>query len=408
MHDVLIIGGGISGFYCGLETLKHNKNVVICEKYKSLGGRVSTYYHNDSIFWESGAGRISDKHKLLLDLCKKYDHQLVKIGKDIVYKDTCLEPNIFETLIPSMIEPLRKLPTQVIQNSTIKELLVQVHGKEKAEDYLNRFPYRAEVEVLRADLGIETFQNEMGSHEGYYVSKIGLSKLIDSMKDDFLKHGGQVLYNYECINIVDKKEYIDTEFLTGSRKEKHRSSETIRSSRVVCAMESEALKKIPLFKGWKILEYLRMEPLLRTYAIYDTPWFSQLPRVVTPNTLRYFLPISYDKNIAMVSYTDSRDTEHFHKIAEKYGEQSLGDHIHKLLKNEFGDVPKHNFFKQHYWKYGATYWLPGNYSVKDVSIKSLKPFDCNIFVVGESFSLKQAWIEGALEQCVKLFKEYKL
>jgi hypothetical protein len=30
-------------------------------------------------------------------------------------------------------------------------LLIKIHNKEKTEEYLNRFPYRAEVEVLRAD-----------------------------------------------------------------------------------------------------------------------------------------------------------------------------------------------------------------------------------------------------------------
>lgn len=408
MLDVLIIGGGISGFYCGLESLKHNKNVVLCEKYKEVGGRVSTYYHDKNVFWESGAGRISNKHTRVLKLCKKYNHELVKIGKDIVYKDKCFEPNIFEPLLNPMIQSLEQLPQQVLQNNTIKELLIQIHGKEKAEDYLNRFPYRAEVEVLRADLGIETFKHEMKSHEGYYVSKIGLSKLIDAMKDDFIKQGGVILTNYECISIVDKKESIYAKFLTGSRKEKHRVSEVLSSKKVLCAMESEALKKIDFFKGWSTLQYLRMEPLLRTYAMYDSSWFSQLPRVVTKNPIRYFLPISYDKNIAMVSYTDSRDTKAFHTIIKQYGEESLGNHIHNLLNEEFGNVPKHTFFKQHYWKNGATYWLPGNYSPKELSFKSIKPFDCDVYIVGESFSLKQAWMEGALEQCELLFKHYKL
>lgn len=408
MHDILIIGGGISGFYCALESLKHNKNVALCEKYTTLGGRVSTYYHDDSTYWESGAGRISRSHTIVLNLCKKYRHPIIEIGKDIVYKDKCIEPNIFETLIPTMIEPLKKLPKETLQNSTIKDLLIQLHGIKATEEYLDRFPYRAEVEVLRADLGIKSFENEMGSHEGYYVSKIGLSKLIDSMKEDFIQKGGKIFYNYECINIVDKKDYIETEFLVNPRKEKHRPSQLVQSKKVICAMESEALKKIPFFSDWNTLKYLRMEPLLRTYAIYDTTWFAQLPRVVTKNPIRYFLPISYDKSIAMVSYTDSRDTNKFHTLLKQYGEESLGDHIHNLLKKEFGNVPKHTFFKQHYWKNGATYWLPGNYDVKEVSKKSVKPFDCNVFVVGESFSLKQAWMEGGLEQSEYLFKMYNI
>jgi hypothetical protein len=110
----------------------------------------------------------------------------------------------------------------------------------------------------------------------------------------------------------------------------------------------------------------------------------------------------------MISYTDSRDTDKFHNIFKKYGEESLGNHIHNLLVKLFGSVPKHNFFKQHYWKNGATYWLPGNYNPVELSKTSLKPFNCHVYVTGESFSLRQAWIEGGLEQCKKLFKYYKL
>lgn len=407
MYDIIIIGGGISGFYCALECLKHNKNVLLCEKYKTLGGRISTYYHKNN-HWESGAGRISEKHKMVLELCNKYNHPLIKIGKDIIYKNKCEEPNTFEELISIFFKPLEKIPKEILQIHTLKELLIQIHGKEKTENFLDRFPYRAEVEVLRADLGLETFNNEMGSHEGYFVSKIGLSKLIDSMKEDFITKGGVIFYNYECVNIIDKKEYIDVEFLIGSRKEKSRKTQILSANKIICAMECESLKNIPFFKSWTTLKHLTMEPLLRTYAIYDTPWFSNYPRVVTKNPIRYFLPINYEKNIAMISYTDSRDTDKFHNIFKKYGEESLGNHIHNLLVKLFGSVPKHTFFKQHYWKNGATYWLPGNYNPVELSKASLKPFNCNVYVTGESFSLRQAWIEGGLEQCKKLFKYYKL
>jgi hypothetical protein len=110
----------------------------------------------------------------------------------------------------------------------------------------------------------------------------------------------------------------------------------------------------------------------------------------------------------MVSYTDSHDTDEFNRILKKYGEESLGRHIQNLLKELFGPIPNYKFFKSHYWKYGATYWLPGDYNPVEESKKSLKPFDSEVYLVGESFSLNQAWIEGALEQCNKLFDTYRL
>jgi hypothetical protein len=146
-----------------------------------------------------------------------------------------------------------------------------------------------------------------------------------------------------------------------------------------------------------------MEPLLRIYANYPTNWFKGLGRIVTDTHIRYFLPMA--NNLAMVSYTDSYDTDYYHSIQD---ETVLGDIIQKDLKELFPEIsiPNYTFFKTHYWKNGATYWLPNIYDVKKESSNSIKPFHCDLYIVGESFSLKQAWIEGALEQCEKFFDNY--
>lgn len=412
MYDFIIIGGGISGFYCGLELIKHKKNVLICEKYKNLGGRIDTF-HENSYKWESGAGRISEKHSLLLNLMKHYKEPLHKISAALNYKkdgNSCIEPNLFEPNIKVFFEPLEKLDSKILSNSTLKDLCIQIHGKEKTEEFFDRFPYRAETEILRADLGLKSFKKEMGSHEGYYVAVNGLHSLIEKMEKDFISKGGKVLTNYECFNISDKKEYIETNFYIGPRSVRIRPTQSLQSKKVICAMTSETLKQILFFKNFKTLNYLKMEPLLRIYAVYDHCWFSQYNRIVTKTPIRYFLPINYKEGsaTAMISYTDSRDTNKFHSILKKFGEESLGRHIQNLLKELFGPIPEYKFFKAHYWKYGATYWLPGNYNPHEESKKSLKPFESEVYVVGESFSLKQAWIEGALEQCKKLFDTYRL
>jgi hypothetical protein len=404
MIDILVIGGGISGFYSALELIKQNKTVTLCEKYKNVGGRIDTYNEN-GYHWESGAGRISKEHKNLLELMKEYNQPTIPISKEVKYKkdgSSCIEPTLFESNIRTFFEPLKKLPEEVLANSTLKELCIQVHGKEKAEEFLDRFPYRAEVEVLRADLGLQSFSHEMGSDKGYFVAQNGLHSLIDAMEKDFIQKGGKVLTNYELVAIDNNK----CKFLTGERKVKKRPIEILQAKHIICAMDSESLKKIDYFKQFTTLKYLRMEPLLRTYAVYDTPWFSSYSRIVSKGPIRYFLPINYEKGIAMVSYTDSRDTEKFHAIQEKFGEESLGKHIQNELEKLFGNIPKYKFFKAHYWKYGATYWIPGNYNPVEESTKSLKPFDSEVYLVNESFSLKQAWIEGSLEQCNKLFNTY--
>jgi hypothetical protein len=176
----------------------------------------------------------------------------------------------------------------------------------------------------------------------------------------------------------------------------------VQAKNIVCALNSEALKKIPYFKNLEVLKKVIMKPLLRTYAIYpkDPVWFAQLPSVVSSGPVRYFIPIDYKRGVAMISYTDSRDTEEYHKIKD---DTTLGERVQSDLKKLFGPIPDYKYFKSHYWKYGATYWLPGKYNPITESDNSIKPFSSNVYIVGESFSLRQAWIEGALEQCEKLF-----
>ena len=410
MYDYIIIGGGISGFYCALELLKRKKNVALCEKYKTVGGRIDTF-HENNYHWESGAGRISHEHTMVLDLMRFYKQPIHKISPEAGFKrdgDSCVEPNLFEPNIKAFVKPLENLDKNVLGNHTLKELCIQIHGREATEEFFDRFPYRAEVEVLRGDLALKSFAHEMGSHEGYYVAKNSLHSLIEAMENDFKSRGGLLFTNYELYDIKDNEDSIVTKFYTGPRSIKKRPIEILESKNIICAMDCDSLKKLKYFKNFKTLNHLKMEPLLRTYAVYDTCWFSQYNRIVTKSPIRYFLPINYANATAMVSYTDARDTEKFHYILKKYGEESLGQHIQNELRKLFGTIPNYKFFKAHYWAHGATYWLPGDYDPIEESKKSLKPFNSNIYVVNESFSLKQAWMEGSLEQCKKLFHTYRL
>lgn len=399
LYDYCIIGGGIAGLYCAQKLIKTH-SVLLCEKYGSLGGKVSTYYDKKrSIQYEEGAGRISKDHRMVLELVKKYKLTLIPISPELHYKQngkTPITENLFEPSLDIFFGPLKSLSKDVLQNNTLRKLLEEIHGKEKTDQFLNRFPYRAEVNVLRADLGLEVFQNEMGSHEGYYVLKEGLSSLIKCMKEEFLHLGGKIANHYECINIQENEKGFTSEFLSGKKQI------FIHSEKVICALPSEALKKIPYFEKLHILKHVQMEPLLRIYASYPTSWFKGLGRIVTDTHIRYFLPIN--DGLAMVSYTDSSDTSYWHKNDEKV----LCDKIQKGLKELFPElsIPSPLFFKEHYWKEGATYWLPGDYDVKKESLMSIRPFDRDIYIVGESFSLKQAWMEGALEQCEKFFQTY--
>ena len=152
-----------------------------------------------------------------------------------------------------------------------------------------------------------------------------------------------------------------------------------------------------------------MMPLLRMYAVFPSKkgvsWFSGLNKIVTNSPLRYIIPINAARGVIMISYTDGDDAKYW--MNQVGGDDNVKDLVMSDVRRLFPDrtIPDPLFFKQHPWSDGCTYWLPGKYSVLTESNKSLHPRPGtmpHLFMCGESFAVRQCWIESALEQADKL------
>jgi hypothetical protein len=418
-YDTIVVGAGIAGLYVARELLKKKPtlHLALCERYKGLGGRTYSYSPPgfEGIQWEMGAGRIRKDHTLVMGLLKDYGLTWVPIGTDTSYlarNGGELVKNQFESMnIPLFLEPLSTLSAEVLATHTIKELLVKLHGAEKTAELLSSFPYRAEVNTLRADLGLSSFlgKGEMGSHEGYGVIAEGFGELVKRMRDDLEARGCTILPRHRLLDLVGNKDSsTDLTFEFGYEKDPKSSGRIVLRAEkgVVLALHKDAVAELPAFRGWKTLQHLKTQPLLRTYAVFPAPagksWFSGLGRIVTPEKPRYILPIDPSKGVIMISYTDADDTAEYMKIQEKGGDKVLEKQILGDVRKLFPalKIPAPLFFKSHPWKTGATYWLPGKYSPSLESSQAIHPLPKilpNVWLCGESWSLRQAWVEGALE-----------
>jgi hypothetical protein len=286
-------------------------------------------------------------------------------------------------------------------------VLETVIGKEETNALALQFPYRAEFDVLRADLAIESFKEEMGTYKGYIVVKEGLSTLIQGMVKEFESLGGILLKGQEVIDIQKQGSMIYV-------KSKTEAGNVLwEAPIVICALHRNAFSTIPLFKDWSILNHLKMEPLVRTYAVFPTSkgvsWFSGIPKLASSSFVRFFIPMNPSCGTVMISYTDGKDARHILKLLKEHDEEKVGDIIVDQVRKMFPNkqIPDPLFFKAHPWYSGCTYWLPGTYDPVLESKKALKPFaDMNVYCCGESFSLKQAWMEGALEHADLLLQTY--
>lgn len=404
-YQILIVGGGLAGLHTALRTSERypNLQIAVAELYPGLGGRVQTYYPKEfpGIHWENGAGRYHKSHRLVRHYIQKYGLTEIPINPKQVYRENSIDyPDTWPTISDVLASTLGQLSEKNLAIHTVKELL----KKFKLDDYLHHFAYRAEADTLRADLALKAFTHEMNSSADFFVVAEGFSTLIKRMREELEGRGVTFLFNHRLSAVEPHTTPILCKFVV---KRKHA---TITADKVILAVQSEALKGISPFQNLPVLKHLAMKPLLRTYGIFPTknkvPWFDHIPKTVARSPLRYIIPINPEKGVIMTSYTDSEDTSHWRtKTAEK--------DIMKELRKEFPgrEIPDPLFFKEHWWKEGCTYWLPGLYDPQEESDKVMCPQPGkwqNLFVCGESYSMRQAWMEGALEHSESMLKRHLL
>lgn len=408
-YDIIIIGAGIAGLYTGIQLLKKypHYNIIILEKYKYIGGRVVSYSKDISdigtVSWENGAGRIHSSHKIVQGLLKQYDIKTVPISDDVQYIINNKQDHIyFEDFIHLYLQPLKSLPLSVLQENTLYSLCKDIYGIKETQRIFERFPYYTEVHVLRADIALDQFTNEMGTRNNYYVCKNGLSELIEAMTGDFTSRGGILQIGAE---------------VNGIHKTKHsgliiniKDNEAIHCTKIICTIPVASIRKINIFSNWTPIDRLKMMPLLRIYMVFPKSkggmWFKNIPKTVTSNKLIYIIPINAAKGTIMVSYTDGVYTKEWMKYVTAKEYEKLSAKLLSELHSLFPDceIPVPVFMKAHPWYDGTTAWLPGKYDIKNTYNTILKgPID-NVYVCGESYSFRQAWMEGALESAQDVLK----
>lgn len=418
--DYAIIGGGLAGLYAALHLARRypNASVAVYEKYNILGGRVLTFHGTSTkgpLQWEKGAGRIHGSHKLVRDLLKTYGLREAPLGKDMCWKESyesALVPNPFEDSLKAWLPEVKRLDAQTLATHTLHEVLEKLFGPAKARELTLPFPYYGEVFTLRADVAIHSFEKEMGSHEGYYYSPDGYDALINHLANDCKLHKVKLFTNWDLKAAAPtESSTVSLWFATGPLKLRDsRRIYEIKAKHAIFALHQVALQKINLFKTLPLLSHVKMEPLHRIYAVFPTSWFEDIPRFSTATPIRYFIPIDPKRGIVMISYTDGKDTHPWMSI--EYGAEPKEETLARLLTEEcrklFPDrkIPYPIILKSHPWDYGCSYWLPGDYDPKELSKESLQPFGKSvpIYICGESFSLRQAWMEGSLENTQDLLR----
>jgi glycine/D-amino acid oxidase-like deaminating enzyme len=387
MHTV-IVGGGIAGLWIALQLRQRGDRVTVLEKQEYLGGRILTSKKHHV---EIGAGRIHVSHARTGALIDQYSLPRIPISDKTAWiskrSGGTPEPNYFEQTWSALCTQLQHLSPHILASHTLRDLTRSILGVSAGDALLERFPYRAEIDVARADVALKAFLGgSMGTRAGYYVVGGGLSTLIDRLAVS-CRQAGVVIRTGMEVQRLDEGNVIV------------KRGPAVGADRVILAVPVNALRHLlPVKHLWAPLT---MEPLTRIYATYPTPaWFSDVPRFVTDSPLRYVIPINPASGTVMISYTDSADTRAWHN------RRSLQTAIQRELRALFPDrdIPEPTWIQAYEWSDGCTYWKPGEYDPSEVANRMMCPAP-NVYVCGESLSVgHQAWIEGALETAELLLR----
>ena len=305
--DLIIIGGGISGVYLlyNLSKSQPNLRILLLEKYNSFGGRVSTFHENNKVYYEEGAGRFSNKHKLLMKLIKDLGlkENIIHIDKKLKYIE---EYNKFQDhppyqdLFKILKERSKKIDKSILQNETFEKFAINEIGKEKMKIIKDSFGYLTELIIMNAYDALNLFEELNVSN--FYVLGGGLSLLIEKMILEIDKNKNILMSNNN--EIKDISILKDNSFQV-----KNTLGKIYSANKVVCALPKTILEKLKIFNPIKstLLNKVYCGSLCRIYWYYENEndnIFKDSTKFYTKNKIRIVIPIS--NNSIMISYTDNK------------------------------------------------------------------------------------------------------
>ena len=397
----VIIGAGITGLYLAykLITIKNvnPEDIVIYDRRHRIGGRIYTY-SNKGFKYSVGAGRLGKNHKYVMKLIKdfKLEDQIIDINKDKMYylNGQLMTEKELLAYYKSSYSSLDKLWDYAIN----KKIKVNKHDY-NLHNYFSLFLPTNEVEVLNKSLGYVGEIYDMNAHNAiltlrkdfdvknneFFVLKDGIQILCDVLYEYLKSSNVKIILKANMTEINDD----DKTYIVHNKKYKY--------EKIYFTIKRKDYTNLNYFKKYKnLFNSVSDGRLLRIYAQFKDVWFKDMPKILTDNKLQFIIPIDYEKGLIQISYSDSYNADFWNAIKSN---KKVKKHIKKLLDEMFPDkkIKEPDWITMHYWSSGDHMWKVGINSKKiQKTIDSLFTKK-DIYILGETYCDRQAWIEGAIE-----------
>lgn len=395
----IIIGSGITGLYLAYKLITKNitspHNIIIIEKSKTYGGRIQTFKYK-GFSYDVGAGRLANKHKFVMQLIQELNlnDYIIPINpnKNYFINGKLLNEQQLLKYYKSKFTSLKDLWQYAINyKSTIILTNFNLHN------YFSTFLSTNDIKILEISFGyitemykmnaydaIKTLKNDFDVQDNdFFILKGGLSNLTNKLYQFLILNNVQFLFNTTLLNITQNT--IQT------------TKDTLQFHKLYITIPKNNYITIPYFQDkLHLFDSVHTGKLLRIYAKFDTQhntWIKNIRKTLTDNKLQFIIPISNKDGLIQISYTDDYNADFWNNLNNTQTKLL----IQKLLLEIFPNVTQPQWITKHFWDSGSHFWKIGVKSTQiQKQIKLITNKD-NIHILGETYSSKQAWIEGSLE-----------
>ena len=256
-----------------------------------------------------------------------------------------------------------------------------------------------EVELLKVSLGYLGEMYDMNAYNGILT----LRKDFDIRNNEFfvLRDGIQILCDVLYKYIVDAGVSVNFSSILEDVKD---DDKTIRVngniynySKLYLTLKRSDYMKINYFKKYDYLfNTVSDGHLLRIFAQYKDVWFKDMPKILTQNKLQFIIPIDYNSGLIQISYSDRYNADFWNAFKT---EKDVKKYLTKILNEMFPEknIKEPEWITMHFWESGDHMWNVGvnTKNIQDIIDGLFIPKD--IYILGETYSERQAWVEGAIE-----------
>lgn len=457
LHDVVIIGAGFSGLYCGYKLKDKFNKILIVEKDNKIGGRILSYkkkINNKTYIFEQGANRFSRYHhplmlKLIneLKLNKYMIPDVNEVDNEFIFSDLFhYENNInLSNIFKTLLNLTKNIDNNKLKNIKFKSLCKQYLTKpeynitinlwkqymrwhrvnyagnnnskfrlhpsynkpfcensfdkqkniNKNTPYVSNFHRLFNLDSLTAIRIINTLLINKKINTYYRISK-GNIEICNKLKQKFIGKNKKIIFNTTFYNF----KYINNIFHIKL------NNSTIKSKNLIITLPTlNALKITSLSHIHKYLNYSIPAKLGFIHAVYPKNsdgkyWFHDIRWISTNLFLRHIMP---GKNgtitLGYLSGSEAKlSAENFNKLYNSSKNKAFKEiqiALNTLFPNK--NIPKPLFWTYKYW-YGGTHGWKKNTKYCDIYKKIIFPNKNQpVYLVNESYSYRGGWTEGALE-----------